>query len=540
MIILLELPNFFLDFREEYKGLKEIFFGMQQDVMSSVIDSNQENLTQVRERTVFKPALYTWLFTLIGLSLYGVSVLFGIFGLGIVLISELRTLYMNWAVASFISLLLIVLTGRFIINNFGAKYFLGDSLSFSFKSPFGKSHLITKDDILHIEVNFPNPILEKITLSSPQFVIITYNKTYKFRSKHWRKSNDAIKFFQDESEDRYDAYALFYHKSKRSLPKYILRMSQDTPGMIGLTILTIYTFFALWGAFAMLISPPDKFFTHTLFLRNPEFQNYFLPGYTFEETVKVAPNSDFWFGTDWIGRDIFSRVVFGTTYTFMIAIAGSLVSIVFILFFGLSSAFFGGWWDNIVTRISDTLLTFPPFILLLLISTLTPTTIIRGEIPGGYYLVIYTVMAFVTWPLGARLIRTEVLETLNTEYVLAAKQIGSSRYQILISHIFPKIFPTLLILFSYQFTDIIIGTSLLGFLGFGSESTLTWGSDIAHAEYQNAQFTLWWTIFFPTMALFLLVFGMTLFTDSIRDSMDPQLRGGIKAVPYEYRYELGL
>jgi peptide/nickel transport system permease protein len=507
---------------------------MQQDAMSSTLKENQEINKPSNQPVIFKPALYTWLFTLVGLGIYAISAIFGLFGLAIVLFGSLRSLFMNWAIASFISMLVIMFTGRFIINNFGAKYFLADSFSFSFKSPFGKSALIPKEDIIHIEVKFPNPILEKITLTSPQFVIITCDKSYKFRSKHWRKSNKAVQFFRNESDDCFDEYAAYYHKSKRSLPKYVLRMSQDTPGMIGLTILTVFIFFALWGAFAMLISPPEKFSTHTLFLRNPEFIHHHLP------QLKVAPNSEFWFGTDWIGRDIFARVVFGTTYTFMIAIVGSLLSIVFILAFGLSSAFFGEWWDNIVTRISDTLLTFPTFIILLMISSLTSTTIIRGNIPGGYYLSVYTIMAFVTWPVGARLIRTEVMETLNTEYIQAAKQLGSSRFQILTSHILPKIFPTILILFSYQFTDIIIGTSLLGFLGFGSESTLTWGSDIAHAEYQNNQFTYWWTILFPTMALFLLVFGMTLLTDSIRETMDPQLRGGIKAVPYEYRYELGL
>ncbi len=489
------------------------------------------------DQIIHKPVYFSWFITFVGLGLYFISIIFYIFGLTIFLSLTLREIYINWTFASIISGILITMLARFMISNWGVKYLKIDSLSISVKTPFGKSYIILKKEILHIEINYPNPILEKIMLSSPTIVIITYDGIIKIGSYHWKQSQEIIDYFQNLSNQFTDEFALYYHKSKKSIPKYIMRMSQDTPGMIGLTIILIYTFFALWAAFAMLIDPPSHFRTHTLFFRNPYFQNYDLPGFTFETSVQVAPNRHFWFGTDFIGRDVFSRIIFGTTYTFMIAIVGSSISISLILIFGISSAFYGGWWDSVVTRLSDALMTFPPFILLILISTVSIP--IRGAIPGGYFLAVFTGMAFVTWPLGARIIRSEVKETLNNEYILAAKQLGCSNIRLLYSHILPKLIPTILIIFSYQFTDIIIGTTLLGFIGFGSESTLTWGSDIAHSDFVDRNFTHWWTVVFPTLAIFFLVLGLTLFSDSIRDTLDPKLQGGIKAVPFKYRQEVG-
>jgi len=320
---------------------------------------------------------------------------------------------------------------------------------------------------------------------------------------------------------------------------FFLRITQDTAGLIGFTILVFFSFLALWGGFAQLLVPPNVLFTHTLFLRNPEFGNYDLPDYDSSNIFDHPPNSDFWFGTDWAGRDVFSRVIFGTSFTFLIAIVGSLIGLFFVVFFGFTSAYFGGWYDNVVMRVSDALLTFPPFIFLVLLATVSVP--LRVAIPGGYFLAVYTGMAFVTWPLGARIIRAEVKQILTQEYIQAAKHLGSSDFRILYSHVFPKILPTLLIIFSYSFTDIIIGTTILGYIGFSAESTLTWGSDINKAViFSPNLYFFWWEWLFPTMALFLLVFGLTLFSDSVRDNLDPYLRGGIESVPYEKRLEMDL
>lgn len=165
---------------------------------------------------------------------------------------------------------------------------------------------------------------------------------------------------------------------------------------------------------------------------------------------------------------------------------------------------------------------------------------LRGSIQGGFFLAVYIGLAFVTWPMGARIIRAEVQQLMNTEFILASKHLGASKFTLLKKHVIPQISPTIMIIFTYQVSDIIIGTTLLGFIGFASESTLIWGSDLSHALFGFTFLEHWWTVFFPSLFIFLLVFGLTLFSDSVRDNMDPRLIGGIKALPYEIRKEMDL
>lgn len=501
-------------------------------------DHEGQNFTPIK----YKPAIHTWLVTVTGLILRIIGLIFLFFGLVIFFDDTLRSNFINWGVASIIAFAFLWFSGKFLINRYGAQSFTIESDRFEIKTPLGKNFTIYIDDVAHVGVNKPNPILELFALSSPSVTIVTYNRLAKFRTKNWKKSEEFYRRFERLSEHVTDDFAEYYHRTNRSFQQFIRRISRDTSGVIGLTIISIYSFLAIWGAFAMLISPPGSYSTHTLFLRNPEF----LYAYFTEEHADqlwAPPSQDFWFGTDFVGRDVFARIIFGTSWTFLIAIIGSVIGISFVIFFGITSAYFGGTYDSVVMRIADALLSFPPFILLLLFASLSEP--LRVEIPGGYFMAVYTGMAFVSWPLGARLIRSEVNEILNKEYIIAAKQIGASDFRIIFHHIIPKIIPTLLVLFSFLFTDIIIGTTLLGFIGFGAESTLIWGSDINKAILFDSEIdpTLskhWWTWLFPTTALFILVVGLTLFSDSVRDNLDPHLRGGIEAVPYEQRLELGL
>ncbi len=486
----------------------------------------------------FRPRKYTWLITMIAGLSYILSGIFILFAFLIISDAELINKYLNWVVASIISAILLVYITRLILKYIGAEVFYETEHRITKKIFLSGTKYIDKVDLVHIKLIEPNPATEYLPFSSPVIVFYTHDKIIRLKLYKYQNKNEIYQHYKNMSNYVSDEFAEFYHRSKHNMGKLILRFSQDTPGIIGLSIIIIYVFLALWGAFALLISPPNLMYSHTLFLRNPEFQNYDLDKYTIEEVIWHPPSKDFWFGTDFIGRDLFSRLVYGTTFTFMIAISGSLISMIFILFFGLSSAFFPGVWDNIVTRMSDSLLSFPPFIFLILISAISLP--LRVAIPGGYFLAVYTGMAFVTWPLGARMIRTEVIELLNMEYIIASSHLGASRLYILFKHIIPRITHTVLILFSYQFSDIILGTTLLGFIGFGSESTLTWGSDLSHGLYGSNPLSHWWVLFFPSLWIFLLVLGLTLFADSVRDSLDPKLRGGIQMVPYEQRKELGM
>ena len=485
----------------------------------------------------YTPRGYTWVINVMGYAGYIFSVVLIIFGTTILLFEDLRYRYLGDALASFISAVILFVLAHYLITNFGVKVFYISENGFVFDSPVKSPVAIPKDQIIHIAVKRPNPALSLLPITAPSIMIATYDQIYQFRVSRWREQKQILQLFDELSETVHDDFAEYYHRSKTTLYSFFIRLSQDTAGVVGLTIITIYLFLATWGGLAMMIDNITTGKPFVLFLRNPEFLNGDLQGYDYNTSRFHPPNIDFWFGTDWIGRDIFARLIFGTTFTFLIALTGGIISIFIVITLGISSAFYGRMWDTFVTRVGDALLTFPPFIPLILISTIA--TPIRIGIPGGYFLAIFVGMSFITWPQGARILRADVLEIIGNEYVLASKQIGASNWYILTKHVFPKLIPTIMVIFTYTFADIILGTTLLGFIGLDSESTLTWGSDLAKAVKYGEDLRLrWWTVFFPTLWIFILVFGLHLFSDSIRDILDPKLRGGEKAVPYEMQKDL--
>ncbi|MCE7737211.1 MAG: ABC transporter permease [Candidatus Heimdallarchaeota archaeon] len=488
--------------------------------------------------TYFQSMKYLWVITIIGLSSYLFAIFFIFYGTIILLSDVHRDLYYNLSIASFISAFIIVILGRIIVKKFGIEELFINDKQIIIASKFIGTNTIAMSDILYVKIEKINPVLDFLSLTAPSVIVATHKKIFKIKSLKYQDKDGFIEFFREFEMKYQDEFVIFYHKSKGSISRLIFRFTQDTGGVIGLTIIVIFAFLALWGAFAMIISPIGGYNIYTLFLRNPDFLNFELEGYSYEDTVLAPPSADFWFGTDFIGRDLFARLIFGTSFTFLIAITGAVLSIFFILLFGLLSSFNPGWIDNFIMRVSDSLLSFPPFIFLIVFSA--ASMFLRESIQGGFFLAVYIGMAFVTWPMGARIIRAEVQQLMSSEFILASRHLGASKFTLLRKHVIPQISPTIMIIFTYQVSDIIIGTTLLGFIGFASESTLIWGSDLSHALFGFSFLEHWWTVFFPSLFIFLLVFGLTLFSDSVRDNMDPRLIGGVKALPYEIRKELDL
>ncbi|MCY3414983.1 MAG: ABC transporter permease [Candidatus Heimdallarchaeota archaeon] len=482
-----------------------------------------------------KPVL--WAITALGLGFYILGALFFLYGFLLITIDSF-TQFINLGVVAIVSAFIVYILGKFIINRWGMQTLYVYDDYYQLDTRFGEKTRIDFTDLVLIKVIKQNPYTEILPLSSPTIKIITYYKVFNLNSIKFIKTDEMVEFFEEEAKVYDDIFAEFFHRSRYAITRLIFRFTQDTAGIIGLVIVLVFVFMALWGALAMAISPITPYYEHTLFLRNPEYLNFELEGFDQDSAVLAPPSRYFWFGTDFVGRDIFARLVFGTTFTFLIAIAGSAFAIFFILFFGITSAFKGGIYDNIVMRISDALLSFPPFIFLVVFSAFSLG--LRAAIPGGFFLIVYIGISIVIWPAGARIIRAEIKEILETEFLLAAKQLGATRWTIFSKHVFPQIIPTVLILFTYQMTDIILGTTLLGFVGFGAESTLIWGSDLSHAIDGLGFLYNWWTVVFPTIFIFLLVFGLTLVSDSLRDNLDPRIRGGIKSMPIELIKELEL
>jgi peptide/nickel transport system permease protein len=227
-----------------------------------------------------------------------------------------------------------------------------------------------------------------------------------------------------------------------------------------------------------------------------------------------APSWKHWFGTDQLGRDIFSRVIVATRLDFVIAIAS--VVLVFALggFAGIAAGFFGGWTDRIVSRISDTIMAFPLFVLAMGIVAALGNTVTN--------IVIAT--AVVNFPLYVRVARAEANVRREAGFVQAARLSGNGDMRILLAHILPNIMPIMMVQISLTMGYAILNAAGLSFIGLGVRPpTPEWGIMVAEGA-ANIISGEWWIAFFPGLALMIAVFTFNLLGDGLRDLVDPQRR----------------
>ena len=227
-----------------------------------------------------------------------------------------------------------------------------------------------------------------------------------------------------------------------------------------------------------------------------------------------SPSLRHWFGTDQLGRDIFSRVIVATRLDMAIAIFS--VALVFAVggLAGVTAGFFGGWTDRIVGRIADTIMAFPLFVLAMGIVAALGNTVTN--------IVIAT--AIINFPLYARIARSEANVRRNAGYVLAARLTGNSDMRIVLTTVLPNILPIMVVQMSLTMGYAILNAAGLSFIGLGVRPpTPEWGIMVA----EGAAFIVsgeWWIALFPGLALMLAVFCFNLIGDGLRDIVDPQRR----------------
>ena len=226
------------------------------------------------------------------------------------------------------------------------------------------------------------------------------------------------------------------------------------------------------------------------------------------------PSAAHWFGTDQLGRDIFSRVVVAARLDTFIAVAS--VALVFFMggLAGVAAGFFGGWTDRIVGRIADTIMAFPLFVLAMGIVAALGNTVQN----------IIIATAIVNFPLYARVARAEANVRRNAGFVQAARLSGNSEMRILLGHILPNIMPIMIVQMSLTMGYAILNAAGLSFIGLGVRPpTAEWGIMVA----EGASFMVsgeWWIALFPGLALMIAVFCFNLLGDGLRDIADPQRR----------------
>ena len=232
------------------------------------------------------------------------------------------------------------------------------------------------------------------------------------------------------------------------------------------------------------------------------------------EKLTTAPDSINLLGTDPLGRDVLSRIIFGARTTLIVAFAAVLVGTSIGAILGLVSAYFGGKVDLGAQRILEILQAFPDLTLALLLA---------AALGPGLTTVIIAIAA-TKIPFGGRIIRAVALQVKESDYVTAARAVGASDVRIMLLHMAPQCVATFLVVATAHLGIAIIIEAALGFLGVGiPPPTPTWGNMLA--EQSNRIIPSWWLVGFPGVAITSLVLGFSLFGDAIRDFLDPRLRG---------------
>lgn len=225
----------------------------------------------------------------------------------------------------------------------------------------------------------------------------------------------------------------------------------------------------------------------------------------------LPPGATHWFGTDDLGRDIFSRIVHGSRLTLFVVILVAVIAAPIGLLVGTVAGYAGGWIDAVLMRVTDIFLAFPKLILAL--------AFVAALGPGIENAVI--AIAITSWPPYARIARAETLTVRNSDYIAAVRLMGASPMRIVLRHIMPLCLSSLIVRVTLDMAGIILTAAGLGFLGLGAQPPLPeWGAMIASGR----RFILdqWWVAGMPGLAILVVSLGFNLLGDGLRDALDPR------------------
>jgi len=224
-------------------------------------------------------------------------------------------------------------------------------------------------------------------------------------------------------------------------------------------------------------------------------------------------SAKFLIGTDAVGRDILSRLIFGARYSLFIGVVVVAVALIGGIFFGLLAGFFGKWVDALVMRIMDIVLAFPSLLLALVLVAILGPGLLNAMIA----------IAIVYQPHFARLTRAAVMAEKRREYVTAAQVVGAGPLRLMFRTILPNCLGPLIVQATLSFSSAVLDSAALGFLGMGAQPPAPeWGTMLAEAR----EFILraWWVVTFPGLAILVSVLAINLMGDGLRDALDPKLK----------------
>lgn len=231
------------------------------------------------------------------------------------------------------------------------------------------------------------------------------------------------------------------------------------------------------------------------------------------DSVLLPPGDVHWFGTDDLGRDIFSRILYGGAETLRVSLAATLLGTCGGLFLGIISGYFGGWIDDLIQRVVEVFLAFPTVLLLIAIIAVL----------GRGLEVILIAGAIATIPIYTRILRGITLSVRHQDYIVSAQSLGATHSQILMNHVLPNVLPSAITYATLGLGSIILATAGLSYIGLGAQPpSPEWGAmlNAGRPHIRNA----WWMSVFPGIFIFLAVLSVNLVGERLRILLDPRTR----------------
>jgi peptide/nickel transport system permease protein len=285
------------------------------------------------------------------------------------------------------------------------------------------------------------------------------------------------------------------------------RLRRDKVAMIALAIVVLAIFVAIFAPLIVkLAGAPD-----------PNVQN---PDLLDDFGSPSGPTAENWLGVDQRGRDVFSRVVYGTRISLLVAFLSTFIIVIVGVVLGLIAGYYRGMVDSLLTRAMDVMLAFPVLLLAIGLGVACADGCLNDTIKPGLTVVV-TVIALSLWPYMARIVRGQVLSLREKEFVEAAHSLGASNSRIIFREILPNLVAPIIVYSTILIPQVILFEAALSFLGIGIEpGTPSWGSMISDAV--GVFDIAWWFMTFPGLALLLVVLAFNLVGDGLQDALNPR------------------
>ena len=284
---------------------------------------------------------------------------------------------------------------------------------------------------------------------------------------------------------------------RRMLSEFWFYFSENKGAVIGLWVFVGLVILAI---FAPLFAPH---------LPNQQYRDYLLQPPYWQEGGRL----EFFLGTDAVGRDLLSRLIYGSRFSLFIGCVVVAIAVTGGVLIGMIAGYFQGWVDTVIMRIMDIILAFPSLLLALVLVAILGPGLTNAMIA----------IAIVLQPHFVRLTRASVMSEKNREYVISARVAGASPFYLMSRTILPNCLGPVIVQATLSFSNAILDAAALGFLGMGAQPpTPEWGTMLAEAR----EFILraWWVVTFPGLAILITVLAINLMGDGLRDALDPKLK----------------